>query len=199
MRLLADERVRAIVRSLAAGPQRPSQLEQIPSLARSTLYLRLGELTGLGLMISRRISEFPLRMEYCLTPSGRTALANELLIDRHRRRRIVRGDTARESGLLDVLGLLAPVAHLTRGTRGICALEEAEVPEPTPAIQLWVSDGIVSLSREAVAAAPDVHIAAPPRAWDDALLGGETHGLRIAGDRPLAHATLAAMCDALSG
>src|SRR3981081_949773 len=89
-RLLANERTRTIVLELADGSRRPSELERLQGVVRSTLFARLGELTALGIVTSSRSAEFPLRVEYRLSEIGRRLLANELLIERQERRKLAR-------------------------------------------------------------------------------------------------------------
>jgi DNA-binding HxlR family transcriptional regulator len=196
-RLLGDERTRTIVRALADGPRRPSELECLPGIARSTLYARLSKLTTLGVVATHRVTEFPLRVEYRLNETGRAFLANELLIERQERRRLARTDPGAEAALGNLLRLLAPVSHPATDREGRCVLVEHEPSGWTHAVRLLVEDRQVTVSECASAVAPHVHVRAASKAWDDALVAGRANGLQIAGDLILAHAVMAAFGSAL--
>jgi DNA-binding HxlR family transcriptional regulator len=192
-RLLSDGRIRTVVRELASGPRRPCQLDQLPGLARSTLYLRLGHLADLGFLTRRRVTEFPLRTEYSLTKIGRVALAHELLIDRERHSRIATTAPSIElnSSLEDILRLLAPLALLPAGLRGLCTLEELSARSPPRKISLSIND-VIRVGGKSVAS-PSVLVAGTLATWDDALLSGSHRGLEIVGDVRIATITLAAI------
>jgi hypothetical protein len=209
-RLLADERTRTIVQTLAEAPRRPVELEQLPGIVRSALYARLNELTGLGVFVAHRFPVFPLQVEYRLSDAGRAALANELLIERQERRRLAGQGPAVGAALRDVLRLLAPVLQLEADGFGNCVLVEHDPPgrddaedagadqdEEAHATLLVVGDGEVALSELAGPFEHDVLVTATSGAWSDVLLAGPDDGLVVDGDEVLARLVLAALVAAL--
>jgi DNA-binding HxlR family transcriptional regulator len=197
-RVLADVRTRTIVLALADGSRRPSELEQLRGIVRSTLFVRLGELRALGIVTSARGAEFPLRVEYRLSESGRRSLANELLIERQERRKLARAGPGVDAALGSLLRLLAPVSHPATDRRGLCVLVEREPSGQTRTIRLRVEDRRVEVSELAGSVEPDVRFSAASEAWEEALLAGGTHGLRMVGDLALGRAVMAAFGAALN-
>jgi DNA-binding HxlR family transcriptional regulator len=197
-RLLANERTRTIVLALADGSRRPSELEQLQGVVRSTLFARLGELTALGIVTSSRRAEFPLRVEYRLNESGRRFLANELLIERQERRKLARAGPGVDAALGNLLRLLAPVSHPATDRQGRCLLVEHEPSGQTHSVRLLVEDHRVAVSELASSVEPDVRCSAPSEAWEDALLAGGMHGIQMAGDLVLGSAVVVAFGAALN-
>jgi DNA-binding HxlR family transcriptional regulator len=191
LRLMANTRARSIVQSLADGPRRSCELEEIDGLARSTLYRRLGELSSLGLVKSHRLTEFPLRIEYALAPTGRVALANELLIERERLWRMagVPPSTGSYASLVEIVGLLAPLARTSSQLQGCCVFEELTERPPSRTVTVRIEDTLVVCD----APTADARITGTPPAWDDALLFSRRGRLQIAGEAHLARAALAAI------
>ena len=196
-RLLANERTRAIVLALADGSRRPSELEQLQGVVRSTLFARLGELTALGIVTSSRRAEFPLRVEYRLNESGRRFLANELLIERQELRKLARAGPGVDAALGNLLRLLAPVSHPATDRQGHCLLVEHEPSGQTHAVRLLVADHRVAVSELASSVEPDVRCSATSETWENALVAGGTHGLQMAGDLVLGNAVIVAFSLAL--
>ncbi len=197
-RLLANERTRTIVLALADGSRRPSELERLQGIVRSTLFARLGELTALGIVTSSRRAEFPLRVEYRLSEIGRRLLANELLIERQERRKLARTGPGVDAALGNLLRLLAPVSHPAVDRQGRCLLVEHEPSGQTRAVRLLVEDRCVAVTELAGSAEPDVRCSAASQTWEDALLAGGTHGIQMAGDLVLGNAVIVAFSLALS-
>jgi DNA-binding HxlR family transcriptional regulator len=198
LKLVADERVRMIVSELADGPRQPSQLEQLPGIGHSTLYRRLGELTSVGILLERQLTEFPLRVEYALTEAGRVVVAMVLLTERRVLRKLAQDRAGARNGLGEILRLLAPLSRLAQSVQGGCVFAERGLLGPTLTSVLVAEGGHISLVEEGASvseAAADVRAA--PEAWDDALLSGRIVDLDIAGDRGLAQAVLRAFAAAL--
>jgi DNA-binding HxlR family transcriptional regulator len=197
-RLLADEQTRMIVRALADGPLRPSQLEALPGIVHGSLYARLAQLTTSGLFATRRFSEFPLRVEYRLSDAGRTVFANELLIERQERRRLAGMGPPADGALGSLLRLLAPVSHPATDRQGRCVLVEHEPSGLTHTVRLLVADRRIVVSELASPVASDMRLSATSEAWENALVAGGTHGLRIAGGLALGEAVMVAFGAALN-
>jgi DNA-binding HxlR family transcriptional regulator len=197
-RLLANERTRTIVLDLADGSRRPSELERLQGIVRSTLFARLGELTALGIVTSSRRAEFPLRVEYRLSEIGRRLLANELLIERQERRKLARTGPGVDAALGNLLRLLAPVSHPATDRQGRCLLVEHEPSGQTHTVRLLVEDRSIAVTELAGSLEPDVRFSAASRTWEDALLAGGTHGLQMTGDLVLGRAVMVAFGVALS-
>ena len=197
-RLLANERTRTIVLALADGSRRPSELERLQGIVRSTLFARLGELTALGIVTSSRRAEFPLRVEYQLHESGRRLLANELLIERQERRKLARVGPGVDAALGNLLRLLAPVSHPATDRQGRCLLVEHEPSGQTHTVPLIVEDRRVAVTELASSVEPDVLCSATSETWENALVAGGTHGLQMAGDLVLCSAVIVAFGLALS-
>ncbi len=197
-RLLANERTRTIVLALADGSRRPSELERLQGIVRSTLFARLGELTALGIVTSSRRAEFPLRVEYQLHESGRRLLANQLLIERQERRKLARVGPGVDAALGNLLRLLAPVSHPATDRQGRCLLVEHEPSGQTHTVPLIVEDRRVAVSELASSVEPDVRCSATSETWENALVAGGTHGLQMAGDLVLGDAVIVAFSLALS-
>lgn len=68
--LIADPYVLLIIRDLAAGPCRFSQLSQSVDVNPRTLTARLRRMERDGLIARAVFPEVPVRVEYCLTPKG---------------------------------------------------------------------------------------------------------------------------------
>jgi DNA-binding HxlR family transcriptional regulator len=197
-RLLADERTRRIVLALADGSRRPSEIERLQGIVRSTMYARLSELTALGVLASDRLTEFPLRVAYRLNDAVRPLLAHELLIERQERRILARLGPGVGAALHPLLRLLAPVSHPATGRQGRCVLVEREPSGRANTVRLLVEDRRIAVSERVSAAAPDVRFSGASQAWEEALLAGGTRGLRITGDLALGSAIMAAFSAALS-
>ncbi len=197
-RLLANERTRTIVLALADGSRRPSELERLQGIVRSTLFARLSELIAFGIVTSSRRAEFPLRVEYRLNESGRRLLANELLIERQERRKLARAGPGADAALGNLLRLLAPVSHPATDRQGRCLLVEHEPSGQTHTVWLLVDDRRVAVSELMGSAEPDVRCSAASETWEDALLAGGTHGIQMAGDLVLGSAVVAAFGVALN-
>jgi DNA-binding HxlR family transcriptional regulator len=197
-RLLANERTRTIVLELADGSRRPSELQRLQGIVRSTLFARLDELTALGIVTSSRSAEFPLRAEYRLSEIGRRLLANELLIERQERRKLARTGPGVDAALGNLLRLLAPVSHPATDREGRCLLVEHEPSGQTHTVRLLVEDRSIAVSELVSSVDPDVHLSASSETWEDALVAGGTQGLEVTGDLVLGDAVMVAFGGALN-
>jgi DNA-binding HxlR family transcriptional regulator len=197
-RLLANERTRTIVLELADGSRRPSELERLQGVVRSTLFARLGELTALGIVTSSRSAEFPLRVEYRLSEIGRRLLANELLIERQERRKLARTGPGVDAALGNLLRLLAPASHPATDRQGRCLLVEHEPSGQTRTVRLLVEDRSIAVTELVSSVEPDVRCSAASQTWEEAFLAGGTHGIQMAGDLVLGSAVVVAFGVALN-
>jgi DNA-binding HxlR family transcriptional regulator len=198
-RLLADERTRTIALALADGSRRPSELQRLRGMVRSTLFVRLGELTALGVVASNSNGGYPLRVAYQLNTIGRRFLANELLIERQERHKLARMGPGVEAGLGNILRLLAPISHPPTDDHGRCVLIEREPSGSTHTVRLLVEGHRIVVSDVASSLDPDVRFSATSQTWEDALVAGDTHGLRVAGDLDLGRSVMGAFGAALNG
>jgi DNA-binding HxlR family transcriptional regulator len=197
-RLLANERTRTIVLELADGSRRPSELQRLQGIVRSTLFARLDKLTALGIVTSSRSAEFPLRAEYRLSEIGRRLLANELLIERQERRKLARTGPGVDAALGNLLRLLAPVSHPATDREGRCLLVEHEPSGQTHTVRLLVEGRSIAVSELVSSVDPDVHLSASSETWEDALVAGGTQGLEVTGDLVLGDAVMVAFGGALN-
>jgi hypothetical protein len=196
--LLADPRTQAILLALADGPHRPCELEQLPGISRSTLFLRLNELKAIGILLACELSRFPLRIAYGLSGSGRVALTSALLGERRQRRMLAA--TGPSADLSDLLRCLAPVCSVDRTCEGLCVLSELEPEAPATAVRLLVADQRIEVLSELDAAhdVAVVSVAARPGIWERALVTGDSDGLEIEGAHEIAVSVLQALSGALS-
>jgi DNA-binding HxlR family transcriptional regulator len=196
--LLAEERVKSIVRALSGGPLQPSELERRLSIARSTLHARLRALAEVGLLRHGERTSFPHIVEYGLTDPGRVVSARRILADRRESRELAPDGPQRGEELADVLRLLAPVSRVAAGVEGTCALRKRQHFKRT--LELWMTAGAGCLElceQGPPPSEPAASITAGSSEWDDALLIGGDHELRVSGDRVLAEAVLGSLRDAL--
>jgi DNA-binding HxlR family transcriptional regulator len=196
--LLAEERVKSIVRALSGGPLQPSELEQRLSIPRSTLHARLRSLAEVGLLRHDERTSFPHIVEYALTDPGRVVSARRILTDRRQSRELAPDGAQRGDELAEVLRLLAPVSSVAAGVEGTCVLRRRQRFKRT--LELWVTarDGRLELCEQGPPPSePAASITAGSPAWDDALLIGGADELRVSGDRALAEAVLDALRDVL--
>src|SRR5215831_18467661 len=101
--LLAEQRVKSIVRALSGDPLQPSELERRLKIPRSTLYARLRLLAEVGLLRHGERTSFPRIVEYGLTDPGRVVSARRILTDRRQRRELAPDGHQRGEELADVL------------------------------------------------------------------------------------------------
>lgn len=197
-RLLSDRRTQAILLALAEGPRRPCELESLPGIARSTLFLRLGELKTVGVVLARELSQFPLRIAYGLSERGRVALADALLSERRQQRVLATGTTGAKLG--DLLRCVAPITHVDRAHAGLCVLIEQDTVELDPPVRMLVAgeDMVVLDESELPPSRAAVSIAGRPERWERALITGSTDGMNLEGDRDLAAAVLTGLSLALN-
>jgi DNA-binding HxlR family transcriptional regulator len=196
--LLAEERVKGIVRVLSGGPLQPSELEQRLGIPRSTLHARLRALAEVGLLRHDERSSFPHIVEYGLTDPGRVVSARRILTDRRQGRELAPDRALRGEELADVLRLLAPVSRAPAGVEGTCTLRKRQHFKRT--LELWIvaRAGRLELCEQGPPPSePAASITASSSEWDDALLIGGDHELRVSGDGALAEAVLGALCAAL--
>jgi DNA-binding HxlR family transcriptional regulator len=196
--LLAEERVKSIVRALSGGPLQPSELERQLSIPRSTLHARLRSLAEVGLLRHDERASFPHLVEYGLTDPGRVVSARRILTDRRQTRELAPDGAQRGEELPEVIRLLAPVSRVPADVEGTCGLRKRRPFKRT--IELWITAraGRLELYEQGPPPSPPAaSITAGSSAWDDALLSGGSDELRVKGDRRLAEAVLGALRDAL--
>jgi hypothetical protein len=196
--LLAEQRVKSIVRALSGDPLQPSELERRLKIPRSTLYARLRLLAEVGLLRHGERTSFPRIVEYGLTDPGRVVSARRILTDRRQRRELAPDGHQRGEELADVLRLLAPVARAPAEVEGTCALRKRRPHRR--ALELWIvaRGGRLELCEQGPPQSrPAASITASSPSWDDALLSGVADGLRVSGDRTLAEAALEALRETL--
>jgi DNA-binding HxlR family transcriptional regulator len=196
--LLAEERVKSIVRLLSGGPLQPSELEHRLGIPRSTLHARLRALAEVGLLRHDERTSFPHIVEYGLTDPGRIVSARRILTDRRQNRELSPDGAQRGEELADVLRLLAPVSHVPVGVAGTCALRKRQHFDRM--LELWIvaRAGRLELCEQGTPPSePVASITAGSSEWDDALLIGGARELGVSGDRALAKAVLGALRNAL--
>jgi DNA-binding HxlR family transcriptional regulator len=195
--LLAEERVKSIVRALSGGPLQPSELEQRLNIPRSTLHARLRALAEVGLLRHDERTSFPHIVEYGLTDPGRVVSARRILTERRQGRELAPDGGQRGEELAEVLRLLAPVSRVPAGVEGTCALRKRQPFKRT--LELWIlaRAECLELCEQGPPSEPAASITAGSSEWDDALLIGGARELRVSGDETLADAVLGALCAAL--
>jgi DNA-binding HxlR family transcriptional regulator len=196
--LLAEERVKSIVRALSGGPLQPSELEQRLSIPRSTLHARLRALAEVGLLRHDERTSFPHIVEYGLTDPGRIVSARRILTDRRQGRELAPDGPQRGEELADVLRLLAPVSRVPAGVAGTCMLRKRQHFKRT--LELWIvarAERLELCEQAPPPSEPAAGITAGSSEWENALLIGGDHGLRVSGDGALAEAVLGALRAAL--
>jgi DNA-binding HxlR family transcriptional regulator len=193
--ILIDKRVKAIVRTLVDEPRQPFEIERLSGVARSTLHARLSDLLALGVIDASRLSNFPRRVAYSLTDTGRLVLAGELLAERSHRRRLVAASGNGAVGLDELVGLLAPLARPARALTGRCALVERSADERDRTVCLAVQGGrlLVVPTRAPYSA----RVRGTSADWDAAMTAGARRGLHLVGDADFARRTIAALRAAL--
>jgi DNA-binding transcriptional ArsR family regulator len=190
--------VKSIVRALSGGPLQPSELEQRLSIPRSTLHARLRALAEVGLLHHHERTSFPRIVEYRLTDPGRVVNARRILTERRQGRELAPDGPQRGEELANVLRLLAPVSRVPDGVEGTCALRKRQHFKRT--LELWITAraGRLELCEQAPPPSESAaSITASSSAWEDALLIGSDHELRVSGDRAFAEAVLGALRDTL--
>jgi hypothetical protein len=176
-------------------PRQPSEIQQLAGLARSTLYARLNDLLDIEIIDVARISEFPLRVAYSLTDTGRLALARELLTERSHRRRLAHRNVSDLGGLDELLGLLVPTARLSRGSKGRCEFVERISDGRRLTVCVVADEGKLRLATTRGRCL--AHARGTSGEWDAALTDGGRHRLQLVGDVDFARRTVASLRAAL--
>ena len=199
LRLLADRWVLPIMGCLAAGSRRRGEIERcLPGLAEATLDRRLRHLRELDLVRYERHSGFPARVEYDLTPAGRSLPAIALLAIRWEWRW---GRPARPRLASDLAGLLrmiAPLVRLSGDASGVCELVVRSASAIEPSTLLDVRDARIRVIQPSQRRAADALAQAQPLALCNALISGRPQGLQISGSVTLVEEVLTALHGALA-
>lgn len=199
LKLIADRVNRLILRALLGGPQPFRELLRlVPELTRGTLQRHLEELVAGGLARALPGERGGAR-RYELTEFV-ALLARVAVLAACWRLRWTPRSVPRMAG--DLAGLVRVVASRVRlppGVRGTCLLHVQPPPgvEGWPDVELSLAGGRISVLAFDPARAPDARAQAPPLAWCEAQLSGESSGIEIEGERALAEALLAALAAAL--
>jgi DNA-binding HxlR family transcriptional regulator len=200
LELLADEWVLPIMGCLATGTRRPGEIsEWLPELPAATLEARLRRMRDFGVLRRRRQRGFPVRVEYQLSPSGRSLAGIVLLAVRWEWRW---GRPARPllaSNLAGLLRLIAPLVRIDPAVSGVCELTVLSAIAIEPSATLGVHDGTIAiLAHDEPRRAPDARAQAQPLAWCDALISGRRRGLDVSGSAELVREILKALHGALA-
>jgi DNA-binding HxlR family transcriptional regulator len=192
IKLVSDRRTRAIVRALADGPQRFSDLQvRVPNLTRSVLLRRLKALPGYG-VLSREGTNGEVR--YVLSDNARHMTVIAL---RAAHCELQRGNPeALPSDLLGRMHLLAPVAHVPHSVNGTCRWRlDSQITEPD--LDLVAAAGRIAVVTTPALEPPQACSRATPERWCEALLHCDPAKLDTTGDHALVAAVLEGLSSAL--
>jgi DNA-binding HxlR family transcriptional regulator len=186
--VLADRTNRLIIRELGDGPLQTAELiARIPGVNRSTVYKRLGDLTGEGLILRTKSAGYVI---YELTKEIRELVRVSLRAARCEWLRAIASDQARISDLPGLLHVVAPLAHVPAGLGGIYLLDIESETTLQRRIYLSAASGRVSAMPTASAARPGAVGRGSPEACLEALLWGDPAHIACEGDLVLAQAIL---------
>lgn len=192
--VIGDRWMLLIVRELAFGPKRLSELQRaFPGLSTGALEQRLNRMGGEGLITRERFAEVPPRVEFDLTDAGRDLLAILGPVVRWAMRWAWSAPNADE--WVDVTALFRLAGCVVEPPTGIDAEVELIVEDDLEvALDLYtvaLSDGEAAVSHRPARHA-DAVIKATPIAWAEAFGPEQARtGLRISGDAELASLFLA--------
>ncbi|MDO8185131.1 helix-turn-helix domain-containing protein [Conexibacter sp. JD483] len=192
--MIGDRWMLLIVRELAFGPKRLSELQRaFPGLSTGALEQRLNRMAGEGLITRERFAEVPPRVEFDLTDAGRDLLAILGPVVRWAMRWAWSAPNADE--WVDVTALFRLAGCVVEPPSGVDAEVELIVEDDLEvALDLYtvaLSDGEAAVTHRPALHA-DAVIKATPLAWAAAFGPEQAHaGLRISGDSELASLFLA--------
>jgi DNA-binding HxlR family transcriptional regulator len=192
--LSANQRTRKIMLALADGPLAVGDVQsRLPDLRSSTLRRRLSNLVLGGLLERQELGRV---QRYGLTARARDLAMVAMLAGRWEWQRFRPEHPVPGSDLIDLLHMLAPIAHVPRPTAGICQLHLQAHGAAAPDIYLAAQAGSIRALPEAPATPPEAVGHATPEAWCDALL--LPHGrITVSGNRTLMRAVIGALSAAL--
>jgi DNA-binding HxlR family transcriptional regulator len=192
IKLVSDRRTRAIVRALADGPQRFSDLQvRVSGLTRSAFLRRLKVLPGYGVLV-REGAEGDVR--YALSDNARHLTVIAL---RAAHCELQRGDPeALPSDLLGRMHLLAPLARIPRSVTGTCRWRlDSQIDEPD--LDIVAAAGRIAAVTTPPLRPPQACCHATPERWCEALLHCDATKLHTTGDAALVEAVLTGLSSAL--
>jgi DNA-binding HxlR family transcriptional regulator len=187
--VIGDRWMLLIVRELAFGPKRLSELQRaFPGLSTGALEQRLNRMTSDGLITRERYAEVPPRVEFDLTDAGRDLVAILGPVVRWALRWAWSPPSPDEwvdvTALFRLAGCVVDAPDDLDGEVELIIEDEQEV-----ALDLYtlaVTGGGAAVSHSP-ASKPNAVIKATPRGWTQALGPERTRGaLRISGDERLA-------------
>jgi DNA-binding HxlR family transcriptional regulator len=183
LRLLADERARAIVRTLADEPLRPIELERrLPGVGRSATRRRLGPLVLDGILTR---TEENGQVRYALSASARR-LGLIKTLAAHWEWQWAKPSHPRPAwDVPGLLQLLAPATRIPESLAGVCRLGIEARGMPRADIYLVAQNGKLAALPLAPEHPPHAAGHAPAHVWCDALLRRRHSGIATSGDGPL--------------
>jgi DNA-binding HxlR family transcriptional regulator len=180
LRLLADERARAIMRMLADEPLRPIDLERRPpGVGRSATRRRLGPLL-LGGILTRTQDDGQVR--YALTPGARRLGLIKMLAAHWEWHWTKPGHPLPVWDLPGLLRLLAPATRISESLVGVCRLQIDSHGVHKADIYLAAQNGKLAALPLAPEHPPHADGHAPPQVWCDALLRRHLTGITTTGN-----------------
>lgn len=192
--VIGDRWMLLIVRELAFGPMRLSELQRaFPGLSTGALEQRLNRMTADGLITRRRYAEVPPRVEFELTPAGEDLLKILSPVVRWALRWAWSAPTAEEwvdvTALFRLAGCLVDVPSDVDGEVELIVEDEQQVALDLYTLAFRAGAAAV---RHMPADHADAVIKATTHGWTEALgPAGARDGLRISGDARLAGLFLA--------
>ena len=186
--LVGDKWMLLIVRDLSAGPRRCTELQRmLPGIASEPLRARLKAMVARGLLTRRRYREFPPRVEYELTASGRALLP---VLGAIARWGYAWTWTApREGERIDIGAIVRLTPGLVALPPDICGVATFVVELDATrrsSYTLTVDGGRVSIA-DGEAANAEVRVSGSQERWVAALApDGDARSLLIVGREPLA-------------
>jgi DNA-binding HxlR family transcriptional regulator len=199
--LIGDRWVLLIVRELAFGPLRLSELQRaFPGMSTGALEQRLNRMAASGLVTRHRYAEVPPRVEFELTDAGHELLAILGPLVRWALRWAWSAPQPDEwvdiTAMFRLAGCLVQPPADAQGEVELIVEDEQEVALDLYTLELGRGEATVA---HKPAAHADAVIKASPGAWARALGPDRaTEGLRIAGDAQLAELFLSSF-EASSG
>lgn len=187
--LIGDRWVLLIVRELAFGPLRLSELQRaFPGLSTGALEQRLNRMAASGLVTRHRYAEVPPRVEFELTDAGHELLAILAPVVRWALRWAWSSPQPDEwvdiTAMFRLAGCLVQPAQDAQGEVELIVEDEEQMALDLYTLEL--SRGEASVAHKPAAHA-DAVIKATPGAWASALGPDRAvEGLRITGDAQLA-------------
>jgi DNA-binding HxlR family transcriptional regulator len=178
LRLLADERARAIMRALADEPLRPLDLEHLPGVGRSATRRRLGPLV-LGGILMRTHEDGQVR--YALTPGARRLGLVKMLAARWEWQWARPDYPLPAWDLPGQLRLLAPVTPVPNSLAGVCRVHiDSHGTHQT--VDLAARGGKLAALPFTPQHPPHAAGHAPAHVWCDALLCRQLAGITTTGN-----------------